>query len=122
VSQGSDWIVGTLPDSQAHKGIAVLNPADLDGLGIENGGMVELRGARTSIATARSSRNVDSGTILLDATTRLNTSSRVGERISLDRADFRALTSVTLDLVSDGFSQDYNDLVGPAVFGPARIG
>ena len=117
MAQRPDWVVGSLPDTQAHRGIAVLSPSDLDELGIENGGMVELRGARTSIATARSSRGVESGTILLDATTRLNTSSRVGERVSLDRADFRVLTSVTLDLVSDGFSQDYNDLVGQAIFG-----
>jgi len=117
VSRIADWVVGSLPDSQAHKGIAVLSPSDLRDLGVDNGGLVELIGSRRSIATVRTSRNVESGTVLLDATSRLNTSSRPGERISLEKAEFRALTHVTLDLVSHGFSQDYNDLVGPAIFG-----
>ena len=121
----SDFVIGSLPDAQAHKGIAVLNPLDLDSLEVENGGLVEIKGSRGSIAIARSSRNVESGMVLLDATSRLNTYSMIGERITVAKADLRTLTSVTLDLVGDTSSQDYIDVVGSdrsAIFGrPMRI-
>ncbi len=125
ISLSSDFVVGSLPDTQAHKGIAVLNPEDLGLMGVENGGLVELKGSRCSIAIARSSRSVESGIILLDATSRLNTYSRTGERITAVKTNLRTLTSITLDLVGNTSSQDYTDLVDTdrsAIFGrPMRI-
>ena len=106
ISLSSDFVVGSLPDTQAHKGIAVLNPEDLGLMGVENGGLVELKGSRCSIAIARSSRSVESGIILLDATSRLNTYSRTGERITAVKTNLRTLTSITLDLVGNTSSQD----------------
>ncbi len=109
--------VETLPDSLAHKGLAVLSQDDMDEMGIENGQAISIRGRRSSTAIARSSTQATPGRVHLDATTRLNASSRVGESIAIQPVDDpRPLTRVYLAPVGEEVSPDLEDTIGRNLF------
>jgi len=75
--------VDTLPDTLAHKNLAVMSPGDMAELGIEQGQTLIIRGRRATTATVRSSQNAVQGRIHLDATSRLNSSSRINDLVDV---------------------------------------
>ena len=99
--------VDALPDTLAHKNIAVMFPADMRDLGIEQGQTVIVRGRRTTRATVRSSENAIQGRIYMDATTRLNSSSRMTDIVQVGLDDNpRTVSRVQLAPVGEGISKD----------------
>ena len=105
--------VDALPDTLAHKNIAVMFPADMRDLGIEQGQTVIVRGRRTTRATVRSSENAIQGRIYMDATTRLNSSSRMTDIVQVGLDDNpRTVSRAQLAPVGEGISKDLEQTIG----------
>ena len=76
--------VANLPDQLAHKGLVVFHEQDLQELGASPGDEILLKGGRKTTGVARISPSANQGIIYLDATTRLNASSRTGDSLEAE--------------------------------------
>ena len=105
--------VDTLPDTLAHRNLAVMFPEDMTELGIQQGQTINIRGRRSTTATVRSSENAIQGRIHLDATSRLNSSSRISDIVDVSLSNNRSsLTKVILAPVGEEVSQDLEQTIG----------
>ena len=117
--QGLRLAVVSLPDTPAHSGIAAMNPVDMAELGCLNGGVVAISGRRSSSAVVLPSEDVDTGSIHLGATTRLNVCSRVGDGVTVKvRKKVHTLNRVVFAPVGKVVEMsNLQDLVGPDLNG-----
>ena len=97
--------INSLPDNLAHQGIAVLNTADLDEMNILNNSIVRINANRNIFIKIKSSKTVLRGQIYLDATSRLNISSRVGDNVGITpEIKQRNLSKVVFAPVGESFN------------------
>ena len=82
-------------------------PCRYEDLGIEQGQTVIVRGRRTTRATVRSSENAIQGRIYMDATTRLNSSSRMTDIVQVGLDDNPRTVSGSNSLPSEKVSQGF---------------
>ena len=109
--------VDSLPDALAHRGIATLNQEDLAEIGAKDGDIVNIRGRRVATAIIRSDPNAGRGRIHIDATTRLNVSSRVGDYVQATILDNpRTLSRVALAPVGEEVDQELEGIIGKNLF------
>ena len=110
--------VANLPDQLAHKGLVVFHEQDLQELGASPGDEILLKGGRKTTGIARISPSANQGIIYLDATTRLNASSRTGDSLEAELIEKpRTLDSVFFAPVCEEVGGDMQDLIGPNLLG-----
>lgn len=112
--------VANLPDQLAHKGLVVFHEQDLEELGASPGDEILLKGGRKTTGVARISPSANPGFIYLDATTRLNASSRTGDSLEVEVIDKpKTLDKVFFAPVGEEIEDDMQDLIGPNLLGRA---
>ena len=110
--------VANLPDQLAHKGLVVFHEQDLQELGASPGDEILLKGGRKTTGVARISPSANQGIIYLDATTRLNASSRTGDSLEAELIEKpRTLDRVFFAPVGEELEGDMQDLIGPNLLG-----
>ncbi len=110
--------VANLPDQLAHKGLVVFHEQDLQKLGASSGDEILLKGGRKTTGVARISPSASPGFIYLDATTRLNATSRTGEELVAELIEKpRTLDRVFFAPVGEELEGDMQDLIGPNLLG-----
>ncbi len=110
--------VANLPDQLAHKGLVVFHEHDLRELGASPGDEILLKGGRKTTGVARISPSANPGIIYLDATTRLNASSRTGDSLEAELIEKpRTLDRVFFAPVGEELEGDMQDLIGPNLLG-----
>jgi len=110
--------VANLPDQLAHKGLVVFHEQDLRELGASPGDEILLKGGRKTTGVARISPSANPGIIYLDATTRLNASSRTGDSLEAELIEKpRTLDRVFFAPVGEELEGDMQDLIGPNLLG-----
>jgi transitional endoplasmic reticulum ATPase len=110
--------VANLPDEFAHKGIAVFNEEDLHQLGGGSGNFIQLKGSRKTTVRAKTSPSANPGIIYLDATTRLNLSSRSGELIEFKIIEEpRTLDRIFVASVNNPDEGEIEHLIGANLLG-----
>ena len=117
--QSSRFAVVSLPDAPAHSGVAAMNEQDMAQLGCRSGEVVAINGRRSSSAVVLPSEDVDTGSIHLGATTRLNVCSRVGDGVSVKvRKKVPPLNRVVFAPVGKVVEMsNLQDLIGPNLNG-----
>ena len=80
------------------RGLARLDPADMNLTGIAPGDVVRLTGKRVTVAKAMPAFPKDrgKGVVQIDGVTRYNARASLGERLRLQRADYRSAKKVRL--------------------------
>src|SRR5215472_755830 len=80
------------------RGLARLDPADMSLTGIAPGDVVRLTGKRATVAKAMPAFPKDrgKGVVQIDGVTRHNARAALGERLRLQRADYRSAKKVRL--------------------------
>jgi transitional endoplasmic reticulum ATPase len=97
---------------QVGRGVARIDPSDMARLGCQPGDIILVTGARTSAAKVVPSAIVDRGQqiIQMDAQVRQNSSSGLGERVTVRKAKVRNAEKVTLLPLSGGAPIQESDL------------
>jgi transitional endoplasmic reticulum ATPase len=97
---------------QVGRGVARIDPSDMARLGCQPGDIILVTGARTSAAKVVPSAIVDRGQqiIQMDAQVRQNSSSGLGERVTVRKAKVRDAEKVTLLPLSGGAPIQESDL------------
>tara|TARA_B100000029_G_C17607380_1_gene967944 strand:- start:7100 stop:9265 length:2166 start_codon:yes stop_codon:yes gene_type:complete len=119
VPKVSRFVVVSLPDASAHSGVASMNAQDMARLGCSSGEVISISGRRSSSAIVLPSEEVEVGSIHLEATTRLNVCSRVGDGVSVStRKKVPTLNRVVFAPVRKVVEMsNLQDLVGPNLNG-----
>jgi len=97
---------------QVGRGVARIDPADMVRLGCQPGDIILVTGARTTAAKVIPSAAVDRGhsIIQMDSQVRQNSSSGLGERVTVRKAQVRNAEKVTLLALSGGAPIQESDL------------
>ena len=97
---------------QVGRGVARIDPADMARLGCQPGDIIMVTGARTTAAKVIPSAAVDRGQsiIQMDSQVRQNSSSGLGERVTIRKAKVRNAEKVTLLALSGGAPIQESDL------------
>ena len=97
---------------QVGRGVARIDPSDMAKLGCQPGDIIMISGSRTTAAKVVPSAMVDRGqqTIQMDSQVRQNSSSGLGERITIHKAKVQNAEKVTLLPLSGGAPIQESDL------------
>ena len=116
--ESKQFIIERLPENLSHNGFIVLNNDDATELNLSSGDMLKLKGARTSGAILRISKNATPGICYLDPTNRLNIGARLGETVSISKIDDQYdLTKVTFSPVAHEVDDELQGLIGNQLIG-----
>ena len=116
--ESKQFIIERLPENLSHNGFIVLNNDDATELNLSSGDMLKLKGARTSGAILRISKNATPGICYLDPTNRLNIGARLGETVSISKIDDEYdLTKVTFSPVAHEVDDELQGLIGNQLIG-----
>src|SRR6267154_4708238 len=97
---------------QVGRGVARIDPSDMAKLGCQPGDIIMITGARTSAAKVVPGAMVDRGqqTIQMDSQVRQNSSSGLGERVTVRKAKVRTAEKIILLPLSGGAPIQESDL------------
>src|SRR5947208_2001993 len=97
---------------QVGRGVARIDPSDMARLGCQPGDIIMITGARTTAAKVVPSAMVDRGqqTVQMDSQVRQNSSSGLGERVTIRKARVRIAEKITLLPLSAGAPIQETDL------------
>src|SRR5438309_6233255 len=96
--------VAGAPQQDVGKGIIRIGPAQLHGLGLDRGGVVDIKGKRRTVALALPAYTEDEGLDLvrMDGLIRSNARVSIGEYAALTRADWQEARRISVAPAKEG--------------------